>query len=37
VFFNVMPGQQPEGAPEGFQYVAATATAQRLIALLEGD
>lgn len=37
VFFNVMPGQQPDGAPEGLQFVAATATAQRLIALLEGD
>ncbi len=37
VFFNVMPGQQPDGAPDGLQYVAATATAQRLIALLEGD
>lgn len=36
VFFNVMPGQQPEGAPEGALYMPATLTAQRIIALLEG-
>ncbi len=32
-----MPGQLPEGTPDGTQYVMATATAWQLVTVLEGE